>query len=211
MIWRPPRSTLFPYTTLFRSHRRQRILGDSAHPREDSADDVGRHNALQLEPPDAPPHRVCYRRGKVLRQSPEPREGSRRYIGDGRSLCQAPKSSEKSVRHVRQRRSLEDEFPRRLAYAVSHVARDALRQSPEPREDPPYRVGYRRHFGERPEPREESDHGVGERGSLRVGSESLEELGTGVRDYRALPRRGPEPLEEVPLRVRNRWVLRQRV
>src|SRR5260221_9037942 len=28
MIRRPPRSTLFPYTTLFRSHRRQRIVGD---------------------------------------------------------------------------------------------------------------------------------------------------------------------------------------
>src|SRR5688572_31285503 len=26
MIWRPPRSTLFPYTTLFRSHRRLGLL-----------------------------------------------------------------------------------------------------------------------------------------------------------------------------------------
>src|SRR3989449_1837811 len=175
MIWRPPRSTLFPYTTLFRSHRRQRILGDSAHPREDSADDVGRHNALQRAPPDAPPPRVCYRRGKVLRQSPEPREGSRRYIGDGRSLCQAPKSSEKSVRHVRQRRSLEDEFPRRLAYAVSHVAREVLRQSPEPREESRYRIGDGRSLSERAHPSEESRYRVGYRRALRHSSEPLEE------------------------------------
>src|SRR5256885_8770194 len=32
MIRRPPRSTLFPYTTLFRSHRAQR--GDQKHHRE---------------------------------------------------------------------------------------------------------------------------------------------------------------------------------
>src|SRR5439155_25551041 len=30
MIRRPPRSTLFPYTTLFRSRRRHRDLGDAA-------------------------------------------------------------------------------------------------------------------------------------------------------------------------------------
>src|SRR2546425_5931840 len=34
MIRRPPRSTLFPYTTLFRSHRPRRVLGHAggAHP-----------------------------------------------------------------------------------------------------------------------------------------------------------------------------------
>src|SRR3712207_8551207 len=32
MIRRPPRSTLFPYTTLFRSHRRSQLLaGPTAH------------------------------------------------------------------------------------------------------------------------------------------------------------------------------------
>src|SRR2546426_6487192 len=31
MIRRPPRSTLFPYTTLFRSHRRQRRRRPDAH------------------------------------------------------------------------------------------------------------------------------------------------------------------------------------
>src|SRR5437016_9174526 len=39
MIRRPPRSTLFPYTTLFRSHRlchppRQRPCGDEPHPKK---------------------------------------------------------------------------------------------------------------------------------------------------------------------------------
>src|SRR5256884_9816985 len=33
MIRRPPRSTLFPYTTLFRSHRAHRSAGDDAGPR----------------------------------------------------------------------------------------------------------------------------------------------------------------------------------
>src|SRR3989449_10388538 len=31
MIRRPPRSTLFPYTTLFRSHTRERVEGDAQH------------------------------------------------------------------------------------------------------------------------------------------------------------------------------------
>src|SRR2546427_9470785 len=33
MIRRPPRSTLFPYTTLFRSHRSRRGKGDGHHRR----------------------------------------------------------------------------------------------------------------------------------------------------------------------------------
>src|SRR2546429_1765478 len=32
MIRRPPRSTLFPYTTLFRSHRRRRLRGVAPAP-----------------------------------------------------------------------------------------------------------------------------------------------------------------------------------
>src|SRR5690242_15728318 len=32
MIWRPPRSTLFPYTTLFRSRQRHPLRGILAHP-----------------------------------------------------------------------------------------------------------------------------------------------------------------------------------
>src|SRR3712207_6887477 len=33
MIRRPPRSTLFPYTTLFRSHREDREAGEGLRPR----------------------------------------------------------------------------------------------------------------------------------------------------------------------------------
>src|SRR2546421_7804440 len=33
MIRRPPRSTLFPYTTLFRSHRPVRLMSNSVKPR----------------------------------------------------------------------------------------------------------------------------------------------------------------------------------
>src|SRR5256885_8752609 len=33
MIRRPPRSTLFPYTTLFRSHQITALLGDAHHQR----------------------------------------------------------------------------------------------------------------------------------------------------------------------------------
>src|SRR5258705_7141921 len=36
MIRRPPRSTLFPYTTLFRSHPGQRIAQEGTTPREGS-------------------------------------------------------------------------------------------------------------------------------------------------------------------------------
>src|SRR5258708_17264489 len=53
MIRRPPRSTLFPYTTLFRSHggeaetalRRRRQLEAAAHPVP--RDDQGRHRSAR--------------------------------------------------------------------------------------------------------------------------------------------------------------------
>src|SRR3712207_6880098 len=40
MIRRPPRSTLFPYTTLFRSHRPARITLDQVGRRRDDAGDL---------------------------------------------------------------------------------------------------------------------------------------------------------------------------
>src|SRR5690349_22582472 len=56
MIRRPPRSTLFPYTTLFRSHVRERLAARDARPRPHAGGTVraaaGRARRLpQLRPP----------------------------------------------------------------------------------------------------------------------------------------------------------------
>src|SRR2546427_11763308 len=65
MIRRPPRSTLFPYTTLFRSHRFQRVLPARRPAREAQQPDPGaaQHRAVlrrrarlsRGRPPDARP------------------------------------------------------------------------------------------------------------------------------------------------------------
>src|SRR5438874_7001357 len=47
MIRRPPRSTLFPYTTLFRSLRRQVARGEELHPATRAAG-IRRTHAAQL-------------------------------------------------------------------------------------------------------------------------------------------------------------------
>src|SRR2546422_10123256 len=47
MIRRPPRSTLFPYTTLFRSHERQRVAQDQA-PFRVGVDDLDRLAEMAL-------------------------------------------------------------------------------------------------------------------------------------------------------------------
>src|SRR5947209_14740937 len=49
MIRRPPRSTLFPYTTLFRSHRvdRRLVLGEVTRQRIGEADEDGAHEGGQ--------------------------------------------------------------------------------------------------------------------------------------------------------------------
>src|SRR2546422_1743084 len=50
MIRRPPRSTLFPYTTLFRSHRRQECVRDvRAHGRADRARGAEAHRRRRGE------------------------------------------------------------------------------------------------------------------------------------------------------------------
>src|SRR5256885_14552088 len=59
MIRRPPRSTLFPYTTLFRSHRRVdrwRRPGGFAHGVGQCLEivAVGRHRDVDVEPDDFP-------------------------------------------------------------------------------------------------------------------------------------------------------------
>src|SRR2546426_7435141 len=54
MIRRPPRSTLFPYTTLFRSHHRARLdavdgAGDAEHRRD--SDRVGENRGMRRARP----------------------------------------------------------------------------------------------------------------------------------------------------------------
>src|SRR2546427_2367390 len=76
MIRRPPRSTLFPYTTLFRSQRRQRRRGTSP------AQEQGRH------------HRID-RRGGEDRQQERSLAGPRQKHRDG---CQQGGEDRKSTR-----------------------------------------------------------------------------------------------------------------
>src|SRR5436309_5965728 len=52
MVLRPPRSTLFPYTTLFRSERAHDLLHAAANPRTDAA---SRARGPQHEPADDRP------------------------------------------------------------------------------------------------------------------------------------------------------------
>src|SRR2546422_1822422 len=55
MIRRPPRSTLFPYTTLFRSHQDR---GDGDHQGDDEDDRKDPHGRDSTKrPPSAPPPR----------------------------------------------------------------------------------------------------------------------------------------------------------
>src|SRR5690349_24261356 len=58
MIRRPPRSTLFPYTTLFRSHRRvrQRPGGEDHHHLADMASGVARQPGVTIGIGGAGPH-----------------------------------------------------------------------------------------------------------------------------------------------------------
>src|SRR5438270_11691590 len=49
LIRLPPRSTLFPYTTLFRSHRRRERRG---HQQQHRRDEEQRHDQLDLGPRD---------------------------------------------------------------------------------------------------------------------------------------------------------------
>src|SRR5258708_26952719 len=69
MIRRPPRSTLFPYTTLFRSwlHRGDRVLHDHRGPeqpehdedRHDGVSDLGQRSEEHTSELQSPDHLVC--------------------------------------------------------------------------------------------------------------------------------------------------------
>src|SRR5688572_31716421 len=49
MMRRPPRSTLFPYTTLFRSHRVARRVDPAAHPQTAEGDPEDERRKHELE------------------------------------------------------------------------------------------------------------------------------------------------------------------
>src|SRR2546430_15945036 len=71
MIRRPPRSTLFPYTTLFRSHRREVSHAGLPGPREQSSlGGRGRLRLVGLNPLPGSPPGLMQRRARVLEQAP---------------------------------------------------------------------------------------------------------------------------------------------
>src|SRR5688572_31385432 len=53
MIRRPPRSTLFPYTTLFRSISQPTLHANPDNPRQEDKRNIFHHRSLSL------PHRKC--------------------------------------------------------------------------------------------------------------------------------------------------------
>src|SRR2546422_6884474 len=60
MIRRPPRSTLFPYTTLFRSHRPDVVVGAAPHARERVRSPAGGgrpRSAVPVQDRASPTHR----------------------------------------------------------------------------------------------------------------------------------------------------------
>src|SRR3712207_8397465 len=65
MIRRPPRSTLFPYTTLFRSHDRPELGGDALLAAEERRQAVHAHEAL-LRPDPLVPVDAVLREVEVL-------------------------------------------------------------------------------------------------------------------------------------------------
>src|SRR2546422_6976078 len=71
MIRRPPRSTLFPYTTLFRSHVRNRDRGVIARPRDRATRERGAVRIL--------------RRGRELDRLSGRHRGGRRRMRDRKS------------------------------------------------------------------------------------------------------------------------------
>src|SRR2546422_1331471 len=71
MIRRPPRSTLFPYTTLFRSERALRVVG--RHPRGHRGDESGGRAGVATAPAGA------------RRRSPNLRPGARPTTLDRKS------------------------------------------------------------------------------------------------------------------------------
>src|SRR2546430_16564686 len=85
MIRRPPRSTLFPYTTLFRSRQRSSVVVDriSGRLRAHQESRRGYRVRVGLDGEEAKPRqRLTRRRSHVARKN---REGSRACAGGERS------------------------------------------------------------------------------------------------------------------------------
>src|SRR5258708_16420965 len=102
MIRRPPRSTLFPYTTLFRSGHLRRLAdrrqltgvlveveGDLRQGRRSVDDDRSEEHTSELQSPD---HLVC----RLLLEKKKKTITPRRYC----ALIAAPRSSTSSARVV---------------------------------------------------------------------------------------------------------------
>src|SRR3989454_4137585 len=89
MIRRPPRSTLFPYTTLFRSHRRQRRRRPDAHVADEDPvapqplGKPGHHTALLFR--DARGLSLVRRAVRVTRVTQDPR--SEEHTSELQSPC----------------------------------------------------------------------------------------------------------------------------
>src|SRR5256885_6982585 len=87
MIRRPPRSTLFPYTTLFRSHRRDRGgVGGSC---------AGRRAAFRQVLPA-----ISVRRRLSPSPAPREREGPRAQRWEGEGLSKDRKSTRLNSSHL---------------------------------------------------------------------------------------------------------------
>src|SRR2546430_8399821 len=78
MIRRPPRSTLFPYTTLFRSQEGAPALGRDLRGESDVDDDA----AL---PPHRDPHEIIHRHRRVVRIATDEMVAAPRRAGDRKS------------------------------------------------------------------------------------------------------------------------------
>src|SRR5256885_9571198 len=96
MIRRPPRSTLFPYTTLFRSRRHDELGGDAAHHRRRLAgrrhDDQLRRSEEHTSELQSPCNLVC--RLLLEKKNPTSLPGTARETGPARrsnsSRCATP-------------------------------------------------------------------------------------------------------------------------
>src|SRR2546422_891543 len=98
-------------------HCRHRILRDSAHPGEGSADDVGRHNAQKRELPGSLAYAVAQRRGNAFGCAPECCEGPGHAVGYCRQriLRDSARPHEDSADDVGRHNALQRELSGALA------------------------------------------------------------------------------------------------